>query len=159
MEKPKEPCKSGKYIRMPEYEIEILDNNTYVHPDCLDRFFETEEEYYNYRDEDKLPNKVHEWWYDTDLCSLQDLLNLAKNKDPKKIMIVLHRDRQIDHVKISIEHRTEVDCQAWQAAYDAEEIEYQQKYTEYIEADKKYQLWLAEQELEKLVAKISGLKK
>lgn len=156
MEKPKEPFKSRKYVRLPKYESESLDRNTYVHPDLTDNYLENRADY---DDNEKLPKGVHKWWYDTDLYTLQDLLNLSKDKDPKEIVISLHRNREIDHITISVEYRTKTDVEAWQADHDAEEAEYKQKYADYVEADKEYQLWLAEQELEKLVAKISDLKK
>jgi len=158
MEKPKQPFKSSKYICLPEHETKILDSKTYVYPECIERWIESQEDYDNYCNNNELPAGVHEWHYDTDLYTLQDLLDLAKGKDPKDVIISLSRDREIIHVGISVEHRTQVDIQAWQAAHDAEEDEYQRKYAEYIEADKKYQLYLAEQELEKLVSKITHLK-
>ena len=159
MQKPKEPFKSGKYIHLPEYENEVLDNKKYVHPDLIENYLENQEDYDNYRNDEKLPDDLNEWWYHTDLYSLQELMDLSKDKDPKDVIISLHRNREIDHVTISVKYRTATDAQKWQAEHDAEEAEYQRKYTEYVEADKQYQLWLAEQELEKLVAKISTMKK
>lgn len=47
---------------------------------------------------------------------------------------------------------------AQQAKHDAQNAEYEEKYKAYVEEDKKYQLWLVEQELEKLISKISKIK-
>jgi len=156
MKKPEEPFRSWNFIYCPETEDKTLLHKFYLHPDLDEKRFI--EDYEDQHDGEKCPH-IENWDYDVDAFSLQDILNqLPKEVETNNIFISIHRDRSIDHIKVKVVHRTPTDKKAWQAAHDAEEVEYQAKYKIYQEEMAAYEKWKTEQEIIKLQNKLEKLK-
>ena len=99
-----------------------------------------------------------EWWYHTDVFSLQDLIDASQGKDPKEIIISIHRDRQVTDLGVRVEHRSAPDLKAWREGKAAEEKEYQKKLEAYKIEKLEYEEWKASQEVAQKQKEIRDLK-
>lgn len=157
MKEPERPYKSGNFIREPEYEAKTLLSKLYVHPDCIERYEERWLE--DQEDETAEPPQVEEWWYNTDVFTLQDLLDAIGDANPKDVVISVHRDRQVEDLTVKVQNRTKPDLKAWRAAKAAEEADYQRRLEDYKKELVAYKKWQAEQKVKELNEKISSYEK
>lgn len=158
MKKPEQPFKSGNYIRFHETSDHPFISKFYLHPDS------NEEDFLHYHfdepiDEEFKP-KIEEWWYDTDVMSVQDILeNLPHDADLKDVFISIHRERQIEYVEVRVSHRTPNNKEIWQAGHDAEEEDYEHKLSIYEKELAEYEILEKEQKMKELQDEINKLKK
>lgn len=79
----------------------ILLDKTYVHPECMEHVIERWED--NKEGDDAVMPNFQEWWYDTEVFSLQDILSaIPADTDPNKVVISIHRDRAIEDINIKV---------------------------------------------------------
>lgn len=156
MEKPKTPLKSGNYISEPKYEEKCLKNKTYVHPDCIERY---EERWEEDAEEGDVKPTIEEWWYDTEVFTLQELLDMSKGMDPKDVIISVHRDRQIEDLSVSVTHRSTPDIKAWRAGKAAEDADYEARLEVFKKDMIEYRKWEANQKIKALESKLDSLEK
>lgn len=158
MKKPELPLKHGaKYICEPKYEEKHLKSKVYVHPDYMDRYEENWED--QKEEDDEVMPAIEEWWYDTDVFTLQELLDSSKDMDPKDVIISVHRDRHINDITISVTHRSTPDLDAWKAGKEAEEADYQARLAIYKKEIVKFRKWEAEEKIKQLKEKLTSLEK
>lgn len=141
MKKPQEPTKLSKYASdYPPNENVLLKNIRFTHPDWIDNI----DEY-----EDELPEKteIREWWYKEIVFYLEDLLKLCGNKSPHKVKVVLHRDRAINFIDISVVEEIETNKEQWLKEKELEEKEYQTKLAKYKKELAEYEIFEAEENI------------
>jgi hypothetical protein len=158
MIKPKQPFWIGDHHFKPEFETKNLLEKLYVHPDLISDYiynnFATEEE------REKAEAEVNEWWYHTDVLSLQEIMDvLPPNTNPKDVIISVHRDRHITDITITVSLRSSINEAEWQKAHDAEKADYEKRFLQYEKEMKKYELWETEQKIKELEKKRDNLKK
>ena len=147
MKKPIKPLKSGKYICQPKSDPKVLISKFYVHPDRMEGF---KERHLSDNEQKKSP-QIEEWWYDTNFCSLKDILDVTPpDADPSKILISINRDRQVEYINVSIDHHTSLDKEAWLKAKDEEEADYCEKLKQYHIDYLAYKTWKTKQDIKKL---------
>lgn len=157
MKKPETPYKKGHFICEPKYEEKCLKNKVYVHPDCIERYEENWEEYNE--EEGAVMPAIEEWWYDTDVFTLQELLDMSKGMDPKDVFVSVHRDREIRDLSVSVSCRTKPDIEAWRTGKAASEADYEARLEVFKKEMIEYRKWEANQEIEKLKNKLGSLEK
>lgn len=163
MKEPKVPLRTGKFISLPKYNENFLKCTIYVHPDILSNYgkkwFEknwTDQ----YEEETSIIPKIKEWWYDTEIFTLQQLLDIIpKEANPKNITIIVNRTREINHITVSVIHRTPIDEVAWKAGELAEDKKYKEELAIYEVEKVKYDEWYLENQIKELQNKLEQLRK
>ena len=74
----------------------------YIHPEAIEQVIESLADHLG--DDEELP-AYEKWWYTTDAFSLQEILDLSKDFDPKDVIISIYRDRQVQDITVSVNHR------------------------------------------------------
>jgi hypothetical protein len=156
MKKPETPYKKGHFISEPEYEEKFLKTKLYVHPECIERY---EENWQDEHEEDEVMPPLEEWWYNTDVYSLQELLDMSKGMDPKDIFISVHRDREIHDISVTVSCRIKPDIKAWRAGKAASEADYEARLEVFKKDMIEYRKWEANQKIEELKNKLGSLEK
>lgn len=157
MQKPEVPYKKGHFIREPEYEEKFLKTKVYVHPDCIERYKEQWED--QKESDDEVMPPIEEWWYNTDVFTLQELLDMSEGMNPKEVFISVHRDRQIHDISVSVSCRTKPDLEAWRAGKAASEADYEARLEVYKKDMIEYRKWEANQKIKALETKLESLDK
>lgn len=147
MKKPIEPFAPNEWEYEEKYDPKVIKSFLYVHPDCTDSF----KDRYEDGEEETTPD-FEEWWYDTEVMSLQDLFDITPvGADPKKIIISIHRDRDITDIVVRVTNNTPTDNTALaKRLYKKEYKKYLKEKEKYLEDSKKYEEWEKQEEIKNL---------
>lgn len=155
MKKPIEPLRSGAYDYDREFDEKRIAAKWYIHPEIIERVIERAEDYLE-EGETVLPHE--EWWYDTEVFTLQELLDMTKGINPEEVVINIHRDRQVEDITVAVIHKTPSDKKARKKLRDAEMKDYNERRAIYEKEKIEYDKWKTEQEIQELQNKLSTLK-
>lgn len=164
MKKPQEVWAPHKFNYFHEYTYEGMLNIELIHPDGfsssrLDDHIEFWKDQNDWKEGDPIP-EFKEFWYDNEMCTLEDLINKVPADVPfSDVVIKVTRDRQMSSIGFIVKARRPTDKEAQTAAYNKAYKEYEEKLEQYSKDMVIYNLWKAEEDIKKKQEEISDLQK
>ena len=154
MRKPEKPLPPGK-LDLDQGDITNLFVLTMVHPDCTEGY---EENWYD-EEETECPAYV-EWDYVITVGSLKELLDkVPLGVDLSTVKLVLHRDRNVHDLTVTLTSDKPVSSEIFKSDYDKAYAEYEIKLVQHNEDMIKYTEWKKTQEIAQKQREIARLQK